>query len=137
MTSSGSNRRRPAKALTRQLTRRSQQGTAPGTNAQQAPSSTRSPTTGQGAASTSASLTGEQRSKITASLKQQNPPRMNKANFSISIGTAIPRDIRLSPLPATVVDVYPVWRGYEYVMVEDEILIIDPATMRIVAIIEA
>ena len=62
---------------------------------------------------------------------------MNKVNFSISIGTAIPRDIRRSPLPATVIEVYPVWRGYEYIMVEDEILIIDPATMRIVAIIEA
>ena len=35
-------------------------------------------TTGQGAASTSASLTGEQRSKISASIKQQNAPRVNE-----------------------------------------------------------
>ena len=33
------------------------------------------PTTGQGAASTSSSLTGEQRSKISTSIKQQNAPR--------------------------------------------------------------
>jgi len=116
---------------------------SPGSNAQSrdtAPSSTGKSlggTTGQGAASTSASLTTEQRSKITASLKQQNAPRLSKVSFNIAIGTAIPRDVRLAPLPATVIDVYPVWRGYEYVMVEDEILIIDPATMRIVAVIEA
>ena len=114
---------------------------SPGTSSQ-APSSPsptgRSPTTGQGAASTSASLTIEQRTKISASLKQQNaPPRANKVNFNTDIGTAIPGDIRRVPLPATVIDVYPVWRGYEYVMVEDEILIIDPMTLRIVAVIEA
>ena len=113
---------------------------SPGSNAQ-APSSTGKSqsggTTGQGAASTSASLTTEQRSKITASLKQSNAPRVSKVNFNISIGTVVPHDIRRAPLPATVIEVYPVWRGYEYVMVEDEILIIDPATMRIVAVIEA
>ena len=42
-----------------------------------------------------------------------------------------------SPLPATVIEVYPAWRGYEFILVEDEILIIDPATLRIVAILEA
>jgi hypothetical protein len=113
---------------------------SPGTSSQ-APSSPsptgRSPTTGQGAASTSASLTTEQRSKISASFKQQDAPRANNVNFNTEIGTAIPGNIRRAPLPATVIDVYPVWRGYEYVMVGDEILIIDPMTLRIVAVIEA
>lgn len=113
---------------------------SPGTSSQapSAPSPTGRPqTSGQGAASTSASLTTEQRSKISASFKQQNAPRANKVNFNTEIGTAIPGDIRRAPLPATVIEVYPVWRGYEYVMVENEILIIDPATLRIVAVIEA
>ena len=116
---------------------------SPGNNAQAPGSNTpardagKSQTTGQGAASTSASLTTEQRSKISASLKQSNAPRVTKVNFNITIGTQVPRDIRRAPLPATVIEVYPVWRGYEYVMVDDEILIIDPATMRIVAVIEA
>jgi hypothetical protein len=113
---------------------------SPGASSQ-APSSSsptgRSPTTGQGAASTSASLTTEQRSKISASLKEQDAPRANKVNFTTEIGAVIPRSIRRAPLPATVINVYPVWRGYEYVMVDNEILIIDPATSRIVAVIEA
>jgi hypothetical protein len=110
---------------------------APGSNTPARDAGKSQTTTGQGAASTSASLTTEQRTKISASLKQSNAPRVTKVNFSITIGTQVPRDIRRAPLPAAVIEVYPVWRGYEYVMVEDEILIIDPATMRIVAVIEA
>ena len=116
---------------------------SPGNNAQAPNANTpardagKSQTTGQGAASTSASLTPEQRTKITASLKQSNAPRVTKVNFNISIGTVVPRDIRRAPLPVTVIEVYPAWRGYEYVMVEDEILIIDPVTLRIVAVINA
>ncbi len=94
-------------------------------------------TTGQGAASTNSNLTGEQHSKISAAIKQQNAQPVRNVNFTISIGTAIPHDVRRAPLPAAVVDVYPVWRGYEYILVEDEILVIDPATLRIVAIVEA
>ncbi|MES1154941.1 MAG: DUF1236 domain-containing protein, partial [Pseudorhodoplanes sp.] len=44
---------------------------------------------------------------------------------------------RRMPLPAAVIEIYPVWRGYDYVLVGDEILVIDPATLRIVAVLEA
>lgn len=101
------------------------------------PPSSRAPTTGQGAAGTSSSLTTEQRTKITSSLKQEKAPRATNVNFSLEIGTAIPSSVQRAPLPRAVVEVYPAWRGYEYVMVENDILIIDPATSRIVAIIEA
>ena len=33
--------------------------------------------------------------------------------------------------------VYPEWRGYEFVQVHQQILVIDPATLEIVAILEA
>jgi hypothetical protein len=94
-------------------------------------------TTGQGAASTSSNLTGEQRAKITASIKQEHLAPVTNVNFTIAIGTAIPREIRRMPLPASAIDVYPAWRGYEFIMVGNDILIIDPATLRIVAIVEA
>jgi hypothetical protein len=94
-------------------------------------------TTGQGAAGTSASLTGDQRTKISTSIKQQNVAPITNVNFSVAIGTAVPREIRRVPLPATVLEVYPAWRGYEFIMVGSDIVIIDPATLRIVAILEA
>lgn len=96
-----------------------------------------SQTTGQGAASTSSNLTTQQRTKISTTIKQQNVKPVTKVNFSIAIGTTVPRDMTLHALPTTVIEVYPAWRGYQYILVEDEILVIDPATFRIVAILEA
>ena len=33
--------------------------------------------------------------------------------------------------------IYPEWRGYDYILVGDEIVVIDPRTHEIVAILEA
>ena len=40
-------------------------------------------------------------------------------------------------LPPDVVEIVPAYRGYKYVVVKDEILILEPSTLRIVAIIDA
>jgi cell division protein FtsN len=95
-------------------------------------------TTGQGAAgSGSASLTSEQRSKISTNIRQTNVKRETNVNFNISVGTTVPRTVTLHALPPTVVEVYPQWRGYRFVLVEDEIIIIEPGSYRIVAVIDA
>ena len=95
-------------------------------------------TTGQGAAgSGSASLTGEQRSKISTNIRQTNVKRETNVNFNISVGTVVPRTVTIHALPPTVVEVYPQWRGYRFVLVGDEILIIEPGSYRIVAVIDA
>ena len=49
----------------------------------------------------------------------------------------MPRSLRLYALPASVVEFYPAWRGYEFILVGNEILVIDPRTLEIVAILEA
>lgn len=92
-------------------------------------------TTGQGAAG-SAKLTTEQRTKITSVIKSQKvePVRLS---VSVSVGTRIPADVRLHPLPQEVIVIYPEWRGYDYILVGDQIVIINPRTHEIVAIVEA
>ena len=92
-------------------------------------------TTGQGAASGSAKLTTEQRTKITTVIKQQKvePTRLN---VSVSVGTRIPASVHVYPLPVEVIAIYPEWRGYDYILVGDQIVIINPRTHEIVAIIE-
>jgi hypothetical protein len=45
--------------------------------------------------------------------------------------------VHLYPLPVEVVEVYPEWRGFDYILVGDEIVVINPRTHDIVAIIEA
>jgi hypothetical protein len=93
-------------------------------------------TTGQGAAAASASLSAEQRSKITRVLKQK---RVEPAHLTVSVnvGTRIPESVQVYPLPGEVVEVYPAWHGYDYLMAGDRILIIDPDTHQVVAILEA
>ena len=100
--------------------------------------SDRKGTTGQGAAGSSgASLTTEQRTKITTTIRQSNVRPITNVNFNISVGTVVPRNVTLHALPAAVIEVYPEWRPYRFVLVGDEILVIDPATHRIVAVLEA
>jgi hypothetical protein len=95
-------------------------------------------TTGQGSADTSGAvkLTTEQRTKITTIIKQQKVAP-TQLNVSVSVGTHVPDSVRFYPLPVEVLVVYPEWRGYDYIMVGDEILVINPRTHEIVAIIEA
>jgi microcystin-dependent protein len=93
-------------------------------------------TTGQGAAG-AAKLSSEQRTKITTSIKKTNVRPVTNVNFNISVGTVVPRSVTLHALPPTIVEVYPAWRGYRFVLVADEIIIIEPSTYRIVAVIDA
>lgn len=96
-------------------------------------------TTGQGAAgsSGSGSLTTEQRTKISTTIKQSNVRPVTNVNFNISVGTVVPHSVTLHALPATVIEVYPDWRPYRFILVGDEIIIIEPDTYRIIAVIDA
>ena len=62
---------------------------------------------------------------------------MTNINFSISVGTRVPRTVSFHPLPAEVITIYPAWRGYEFFLVGDEIVVVNPSTLEIVAVLEA
>ena len=96
----------------------------------------RSTTTGQGVAAGSAKLSTEQRTKITSIIKQRKV-EPTKLSVSVSVGTRVPASVHLYPLPVEVLEVYPAWRGYEYILVGDQIVVINPRSHEIVAIIEA
>jgi hypothetical protein len=49
----------------------------------------------------------------------------------------VPESVHFYPLPVEVIAIYPEWRGYDYILVGSEILVIDPRTHEIVAILEA
>jgi Protein of unknown function (DUF1236) len=96
-------------------------------------------TTGQGAAGAhgAVNLTDEQRSTIRTVIRgERDVQPLNSVNFALNVGTRVPRDVRLHPLPARIIEVYPAWRGYEYVRVHDQIVVIDPRTLEIVAVLD-
>src|SRR5260370_3927051 len=91
-------------------------------------------TTGQAGAG--AKLSTEQRTKITTVIKEQRVEPVKNVNFSISVGTRVPREVRFYPLPQEVVTIYPQWRGYEYILVNYKILVVDPRTYEIVDVLD-
>jgi hypothetical protein len=95
----------------------------------------RSQTTGQAGAG--AKLTTDQRTKITTVIRNEHAAPVTNVNFSIAVGTRVPREgVSFRPLPPEVVTIYPEWRGYEYILVRNQILVIDPGSYEIVAILD-
>lgn len=87
-----------------------------------------------------AQLSETQRKQIgTTVRKERNLRRVERSsiNFTINVGTAIPRSMTLAPLPGTVLTLFPAYRGYLYIMVGDDLLIVHPRTYEIVAVIPA
>jgi hypothetical protein len=89
------------------------------------------------AAGGGAKLSQDQRTKVRDVLVQHDVVRIDHPQFSVTVGTRIPRDAHIAVLPEDIVVLVPEYRGFEYVMVGDDILIIDPNTLEIVAIIPA
>ena len=105
-------------------------------NAQTKDGADKNSTTGQAGAG-GKQLTTEQRTKVTTVIKQQNVQPVTNINFSISVGTRVPREVRFNPLPAEIITVYPDWRGYEFFLARDEIIVVNPRTLEIVAVLPA
>jgi hypothetical protein len=85
--------------------------------------------------SVSASLNEGQRTRVSESIARLNVAPVNNVNFSLSVGTVVPRDVRFQPLPADVVEVMPQYRGYNFVVVRDDIVIVEPSTYKIVDVL--
>jgi hypothetical protein len=56
-------------------------------------------------------------------------------NFDINIGVAVPRTVHVVVLPADIVEIVPEYRGFDYVIVGNQLLIIDPNTLLIVEVL--
>jgi hypothetical protein len=81
-------------------------------------------------------LTEEKRTNIGQSLSREtNLNRANNVRVTVNIGTRLPRSVRLVALPAAIVAIVPEYRSYRYVVVEDRICIVEPATYEIVEVI--
>jgi hypothetical protein len=93
-------------------------------------------TTTTGQAGAGAKLSTEQRTKISTVIKEQNIRPATNVNFSISIGTHVPRTVGFHPLPVEIVTIYPDWRGYEMFLVGNQIVVVNPRTLEIVAVLD-
>ncbi|WP_375413120.1 DUF1236 domain-containing protein [uncultured Bradyrhizobium sp.] len=93
-------------------------------------------TTGNAATSATAAPPAEKRSQITSAIKQEKVEEVTNVNFNISVGTAVPSSVRYHPLPSRIIEIYPEWRGYDFIVVRGKYIILRPQTHEIVYIIE-
>ena len=82
-------------------------------------------------------LSEEQRTHIRQTLiDPRGARRVGHVDFNVRTGTQIPRDqIDLIQVPDTLVQIDPEWQGFLYFIYEDEIVVVDPNDMEIVAVL--
>src|SRR5215471_20394562 len=94
--------------------------------------------TAKGGSKERVQLSEQQRTNFhEAILKERNVNRIDHVNFSINVGTRLPRSVRLAPLPAAVFSIVPQYRSYRYFVANDEICIVEPDSYEIVDVIPA
>ena len=83
-------------------------------------------------------LTAEQRNRVRDSvIDARGAPRVGHVNFDVTVGALVPRHrIHAVPVPETLVRIDPHWHGYLYFIVENQVVIVDPRDMRIVAVLD-
>jgi hypothetical protein len=97
-------------------------------------------------------LSEDQHSQIKTAIARGSSPRVDRReiNFCVSIGSRVPRSVHFVTLPDEIVRIVPQYRGFDhfvisyrtkdpggfdYFFVKDPLVIIDPQTLEIVAII--
>lgn len=81
-------------------------------------------------------LTADQRQKLRALVqKLPTPARVQGQPFTVSIGAAVPRQVPLQQLPSDMVSLLRGFAADEYVLVGTQLVIVDAAVHRVVAII--
>jgi hypothetical protein len=109
---------------------------APDSTAETKPSTSDSKTTGNAATSATAAPPAEKRTQITSAIRQEKVEEVTNVNFTISVGTTVPAGVRYHPMPSHVVEIYPEWRGYDFILVRGKYIVLRPHTHEIVYIIE-
>jgi len=86
------------------------------------------------AAAASSQLPRDKEVRLSETLRRHElaPPERN-LNITISIGAQIPDRVRVHRLPPEIVEITPEYRDYDYFTTDDNIVIVEPRTHRIVS----
>ena len=79
-------------------------------------------------------ISEEKATRISESLR--NSGHRENVNVNVRVGAPLPANVRPMPLPPDVVEYAPEYRGYDYVVDNDEIIFIQPETHIVVGTID-
>jgi hypothetical protein len=80
-------------------------------------------------------LTTAQQKEIWQGVSQQASKATAPADFKPVIGAAAPSSIKLQPLPTKVASEVPAVKSYDFAMLQNQVLIVDPSSRKIVDIV--
>ncbi|ANL46470.1 hypothetical protein AMC87_CH01775 [Rhizobium phaseoli] len=87
---------------------------------------------------TNVNISVEQQTEIRSVVKEVHVEPVRETDFTVSVGTSIPKKIRLEPLPPRIIEIVPQYKAYRFFILADgRIVIVDPSSFTIVYIISA
>jgi hypothetical protein len=91
----------------------------------------------RGGGAANVSLNDQQRTQIRDTvINARSAPRVSNVDFNVNVGTVVPRGrIHMVAVPQTLFRIQPRWRHYMYFVFNNEIVIVDPRSMRIVDVL--
>jgi len=86
--------------------------------------------------SESATLTPEQKTAIAQAVRQSNRKVVVPPGISAQVGSELPASLELYTLPDATLAQIPAAKLYKYTLVNDQVVLVDPTTMRVVDILQ-
>jgi hypothetical protein len=81
-------------------------------------------------------LSPAQRTVIYRSVTRERVRAAPPAGVEVRLGARVPRGVALYEMPPTIVAEVPTIRRYRYMVVNDEVVLVDPATSEVVEVIQ-
>jgi Protein of unknown function (DUF1236) len=80
-------------------------------------------------------LSPEQKTAILTAVRQQKANIRPSVEFPVAIGEMVPPSIELYMLPDNVLSTVPQAKSVKYTVVQNQVVLVDPTTMRIVDVL--
>jgi len=92
-------------------------------------------TVSPGLAAPPPTLSAAQRAEIFAAVSKEKSKITPPLAFSPAVGAKVPPSIALYPMPDSNLANIPAIRPYQYTVIKDEVVLVDPTTLQVVDII--
>lgn|SRR5215831_1019623 len=89
----------------------------------------------EGSAQQSPALSDDQRKAVSDYATQHAQQKMDRPDFTIAVGAAVPQKVALNDIPTSLTDTLSAYNGDQYFLVANQFVVVERATRRIVAII--
>jgi len=77
-------------------------------------------------------LDPQRQTRITDVIRNQHVDNIEKVDFDVRVGGRVPDHYHFLPIPEDIVSIVPEYRGYDYLVADNDVIILDPESHEIV-----